>query len=235
MKHEKLIRAMSEIDEDLILEAHEERRAATIWIRYGAIAACLLLAVLIVPQILQNSGRDFFPVSKDEVDMEVNGIFNGASAEASGEKEYPKWDRDENVPEEPVDASSGSIQSGVQDGEINNEALIAQIKESELTKLLDEQGGAYSLETVIENEYGKVMFTNRSKSTVTVKATLLKDVELSVFSATSGVWRLTVNGETVEAFPNKAGVYEIVIDFSNDASLNLIYVGGFGVFSIGAE
>ena len=42
MKNEVLIRAMGEIDEDLILEAHEApKRAKTLWIRWGAVAACL--------------------------------------------------------------------------------------------------------------------------------------------------------------------------------------------------
>lgn len=230
MKHEKLMRAMSEIDEDLILEAHEERRATTLWIRFAACAACFAILVLIAPR-LARFAEDSIAVG--EADKEADGILAGMSPEASGEEEVPQYGLDEN--ENAQDASSDVSSESLQNGEISKDTLTAQIKELELTKALCEQGEAYPLGTVIENEYGKVMFTNRSKSTVTMKVTLLADMKLSVFSATSGVWRLTVNGEEAEAFPDKAGVYEIVIDLSNDASLDLIYVVKFGVFSIGAE
>lgn len=217
MKHEKLMRAMSEIDEDLILEAHEERRVLPLWIRYGAIAACLLLVVLIVPQVMQNGGMDFLPTAKDEVEMDAATNMGGLAPSESfkDNMESPSYSLEDN------EEKDGFFEEP------------EEVSRAEIIKLaLQEQGKAYSCDEVVENEYGKVMFTNRSKSTVTMKVTLLKDLDLSVFSATSGVWRLTVNGETAEEFPDKAGVYEIIVDFSGDKSLDMIYVVDFGVFSL---
>lgn len=228
MKNEKLMRAMSEIDEDLILEAHAERRVIPFWTRLGAIAACLLLVVLLVPQMLQNGGVDVFPTAKDEVEMDAE----------MNSPEIPDKSESYNGAAEDVTLES-SVQNPAEmekdDGSFVYGDLLLEIRESRIQTALSEQGNAYSLGTTVENEYGKVTFTDRSKSTVTMKVSLRKDFTLSVFSATSGTWRLTVNGEAAEKFPDKAGEYEIVIDFSNDKSLELIYAVDFGVFSIGAE
>lgn len=56
MKNEKLMRAMGEIDEDLILEAREERRPRPKWIRWSALAACLALVMLCSPVLISVFG-----------------------------------------------------------------------------------------------------------------------------------------------------------------------------------
>ncbi len=216
MKNETLIRAMGEIDEDLILEAHEvPKRAKTLWIRYGAIAACLLMAVLIVPRMIENGGADFFPGSmeKAEVDMEMmspetadkNGMYDGVADDISGAIAPPT----------------------------EEDAAESVLSTSEMIQLaLKEQGGAYPVGTTIENKHGSVVLTDRWGETIAMCVTLLRNERLSIYSATSGIWKLTVNGESVEKLPDRAGAYEIVIDFSGDPTLDMIFIENFGVFSI---
>ena len=216
MKNEVLMRAMSEIDEDLILEAHEApKRAKTLWIRWGAAAACLLMAVLLVPRVVENGGADFFPAAKEEADMELmspetadkNEMYDGASDDVSGTITTPA---EEDVEEE--------------------EEVLSM---SEMMKLaLKEQGGAYPIGTTIENKHGSVVLTDRWGETIAMRVTLLRNERLSIYSATSGIWKLTVNGESVEKLPDRVGAYEIVIDFSGDPTLDMIFIENFGVFSI---
>lgn len=216
MKNEVLMRAMSEIDEDLILEAHEApKRAKTLWIRWGAAAACLLMAVLLVPRVVENGGADFFPGSleKAEADMELmspetadkNEMYDGASDDVSGSIIPPT---EEDVEEEVL--STGEM----------------------IRLALAEQGGAYPIGITIENKHGSVVLTERVGSTVTLRVTLSRNEPLAIYSATSGVWCFTVNGETVEKLPDRAGTYEIVLDFSGDPTLDMIFIENFGVFSI---
>lgn len=228
MKHEKLMRAMSEIDEDLILEAHEERRVLPLWIRYGAIAACLLLAVLIVPQVVQNGGMDFLPIAKEEAEMDAATNMGGfaPSENFKDDIESPSYGFNEDMGCEIEDASSDKTVG------VDEDLLIAQLKAQIINQALDKQGGAYPIGTTIENKHGSVVLTDRWGETIAVRVILLEDEPLSIYSATSGVWRLTVNGEAVEKLPDRAGTYEIVIDFSGDRSLDMIFIEGFGVFSI---
>ena len=215
MKNEALMRAIGEIDEDLILEAHEVPRVKTPWLRFGAIAACLMLAILIVPRMMGNVGTDFFPGSmeKTEADMEMmspevadkNGTYDGA-ADDIGSAIAPPAEED---------------------------AAESVLSTSEMIQLaLKEQGGAYPISTAVENKHGSVVLTDRVGETVAMHVTLLRNEQLSIYSATSGVWQITVNGESADTFPDRAGAYEIVIDFSGDPSLDMIFIENFGVFSI---
>lgn len=214
MKNEVLIRAMGEIDEDLILEAHEApKRAKTLWIRWGAAAACLLMAVLVVPRVVENGGADFFPAAKEEADMELmspetadkNEMYDGASDDVSGTITTPT---EEDVEEEVL--STGEM----------------------IQLALAEQGGAYPIGTTIENKHGSVVLTDRWGETIAMRVTLSRNEPLAICSATAGVWRLTVNGEATEQLPDRVGAYEIVIDFSGDPTLDMIFIENFGVFSI---
>lgn len=214
MKNEVLIRAMGEIDEDLILEAHEApKRAKTLWIRWGAAAACLLMAVLVVPRVVENGGADFFPAAKEEADMELmspetadkNEMYDGASDDVSGTITTPT---EEDVEEEVL--STGEM----------------------IQLALAEQGGAYPIGTTIENKHGSVVLTDRWGETIAMRVTLSRNEPLAIYSATAGVWRLTVNGEATEQLPDRVGAYEIVIDFSGDPTLDMIFIENFGVFSI---
>lgn len=214
MKNEVLIRAMGEIDEDLILEAHEApKRAKTLWIRWGAAAACLLMAVLLVPRVVENGGADFFPAAKEEADMELmspetadkNEMYDGASDDVSGTITTPT---EEDVEEEVL--STGEM----------------------IQLALAEQGGAYPIGTTIENKHGSVVLTDRWGETIAMRVTLSRNEPLAICSATAGVWRLTVNGEATEQLPDRVGAYEIVIDFSGDPTLDMIFIENFGVFSI---
>ena len=76
------------------------------------------------------------------------------------------------------------------------------------------------------------MLTDRWGETIAMRVTLLRNERLSIYSATSGIWKLTVNGESVEKLPDRVGAYEIVIDFSGDPTLDMIFIENFGVFSI---
>lgn len=245
MKHEKLMRAMGEIDEDLILEAHEERRAKTIWIRFAASAACFALLVLIAPRAVKIA-EDSFGAGEAEMDAELpqtSDRYNGTLDDLLDENENAEIANpmengtpgDENAKGDTVteqDAATSTLaalQEALKNCEIDNEALLEQLEK------LDEKDGGYPLDAVIENEYGTVTFTDRTATTVTMQVTLLSDMELSVYSVTSGTWTLCVNGEATETFPDKAGTYEILIDFSGDPNLNMIFVGKFGVFSIDVE
>lgn len=214
MKNEVLIRAMGEIDEDLILEAHEApKRAKTLWIRWGAAAACLLMAVLVVPRVVENGGADFFPAAKEEADMELmspetadkNEMYDGASDDVSGTITTPT---EEDVEEEVL--STGEM----------------------IQLALAEQGGAYPIGTTIENKHGSVVLTDRWGETIAMRVTLSRNEPLAICSATAGVWRLTVNGEATEQLPDRVGAYGIVIDFSGDPTLDMIFIENFGVFSI---
>jgi hypothetical protein len=97
---------------------------------------------------------------------------------------------------------------------------------------LAEQGGAYPIGTTIENKHGSVVLTDRWGETIAMRVTLSRNEPLAIYSATAGVWRLTVNGEATEQLPDRVGAYEIVIDFSGDPSLDMIFIENFGVFSI---
>ena len=104
---------------------------------------------------------------------------------------------------------------------------------SEMIQLaLKKQGGAYPIGTAIENKHGSVVLADRVGDTIAMRVILSRNEQLAIYSATSGVWKLTVNGEAVEKLPDRAGTYEIVIDFSGDPTLDMIFIENFGVFSV---
>lgn len=213
MKHEKLMRAMGEIDEDLILEAHEApRRAKTIWIRFAACAACFALLVIAVPRVVEMTDG---AMSRVEADMEFD-IF-GDAAEKNDCIEAPSLDME--ADKNPVPSDESTLTNGAAD-------------EFRL-QLLQAQGGvAYPIGTTIENKHGSVVLTDRWGETIAMRVTLSRNEPLVIYSATAGVWRLTINGEAAETFPDRVGAYEIVIDFSGDPTLDMIFIENFGVFSI---
>ena len=218
MKHEKLMRAMGEIDEDLILEAHEvPKRAKTVWIRWAACAACFALLVIAVPRVVEMTDG---AMSRVEADMEFD-IF-GDAAEKADCIEAPGLDEidgeADNVAGVPTEnANTGSVPS-------TSEMLLLA---------LEMQGGvAYPIGTTVETKHGSVVLTDRVGETVAMRVTLSRNEQLVIYSATAGVWRLTINGESTETLPDRAGTYEIVLDFSGDPTLDMIFIENFGVFSI---
>ena len=222
MKYEKLMRAIGEIDEDLIAEAHEEKRAKLIWVRFAACAACVALVAFAVPNVLDMMGAGA-AMEMDQIEAPLENM----------EALSPETDRNFALEETPSSSADSKVEAEW-DKELSDMGQAApDVAEGVKMQLaLDEQNGlAYPLGVSVEKEYGKVMFTNRSKSTVTMKLSLLRDYGVKVYSVSSGVWSLTVNGEKAEDFPNKAGVYEIVIDVSRDNPPDMVFVEGFGMFS----
>ena len=218
MKHEKLMRAMGEIDEDLILEAHEvPKRAKTVWIRWAACAACFALLVIAVPRVIDMTDG----AVGMEADAENRLEIFGSAAEKADAIEMPGLDEMEeadNVASAPTE-------------DVGTESVLST---SEMIQLaLKMQGGvAYPMGTTVETKHGSVVLTERVGETISMCVTLSRNEQLSIYSATSGVWKLTVNGEAVEKFPDRAGTYEIVLDFGGDPSLDMIFIENFGVFSI---
>lgn len=232
MKHEKLVRAMGEIDEDLILEAHEPpKRAKTLWIRMAACAACVALLIVAAPRLVRYATE-----AGSVFDAEMDAFQGNVAPSEKGDGEF---NGTLEAPE--IDASAGKDQITEEDEAVNAPQTggLPETNEAHEVAVLIQlgllhQGGAYTFGQTVENEYGSAALVDRVGSTVSLRVTLLQDQSFSIGSATSGIWRLTVNGEKAEKFPDKAGTYEIVIDFSDDKTLDLIYVEHFGVFSVEA-
>lgn len=222
MKYEKLMRAIGEIDEDLIAEAREEKRAKLIWVRFAACAACFALIVVAVPHLMDMMGAGA-AMEMDQVEAPMENM--GALS--------PETDRNVALEETPSSSADSKDEAEWDENLSDKEQAAPEVAEGIKIQLaLNEQNGlAYPLGVSVEKEYGKVMFTDRSKSTVTMKLSLLRDYPVAVYAVSSGVWSLTVNGEKAEAFPHKAGTYEIVIDVSRDNPPDMVFVEGFGVFS----
>ena len=176
-------------------------------------AACLALLVLALPFLMND--LDMISGAGEKVEMDnvadAEPEMNGDAGGMKDEMEAPAEMETEN--------------ESVSDEETFPTAAAIKLA-------LREQGGAYPLGTLIENQHGTVMLSERTEFSVTIKVTLLADMPLSVISATSGTWHLTVNGKAATAFPSAAGTYEIVLDFSGDQSLDLLFIEGFGVFAL---
>ena len=175
-------------------------------------AACLALLVLALPFLMND--LDMISGAGEKVEMD-----NVADAE-------PEMNGDAGGMKDEMEAPA--------EMETENESVSVETTTaaSAIKLALREQGGAYPFGTMIENQHGTVMLSERTEFSVTIKVTLLADMPLSVISATSGTWHLTVNGKAATAFPSAAGTYEIVLDFSGDQSLDLLFIEGFGVFAL---
>ena len=127
--------------------------------------------------------------------MEKLAIFGGERTVKDAPKELFAWPI---ITEEDEAANAPQTGGLPETNEAHEVALLIQLG-------LLHQGGAYTFGQTVENEYGSAALVDRVGSTVSLRVTLLQDQSFSIGSATSGVWRLTVNGEKAEKFPTRRG------------------------------
>ena len=256
MKHEKMMRAIGEIDDQLVKEAREKQRAKQIWIRFAACAACVALIGLAVPTVLKmvgaGSAAEMDQVEAPENMGQLAGKEDGGtdvSAETSAGVtdevgKTPAEDPSQEAPA-PETETPAKDQTAENDATVETDAPVEAEKEDSaerdaeaaeiemsLELLVMLQGGAHPMGATIEREHGKATVTERTETTVTLEVVLLKDMELSVVAPYSYRWGLTVNGVAADSFPNKADSYTIEIDISKTADITMILVERFGVFSV---
>ena len=199
MKNEKLMRAMSEIDEDLILEARTPRKVKVKWARWSALAACLAFLMVVTPVYLFmiNGGASmeadavFQPSGKDEADLSLpevpaEGIYDASLDE---KLEY-----------------SDIIQSI--DGEKNGKPSDYRYSVGEA---VTEKG--QSIDFCAADESSLSFYVKKSTDEPLLVLVQITDAEGKIQITASpdeiSYLSLTVNGELCEELPDKAGRYDI--------------------------
>lgn len=218
MKNEKLIRAMSEIDDDLIAEAHENKKPRILWVRWSALAACLAVVILCVPALLHGLGG----VSKAEMDAATVG--------------------DKDLYYSPIENSAAEdVKQGVH-GNISYEGVLDEIKDA-IDGFMNGSGSNEKAEEI--PECGEPLYSYTVGQTaqacgMTVAYVSADEISISFhvkktddrpfvlrITAEDGTgartvlteedseyFAITVNGEKVETLPDKAGEYDVTVDFS---------------------
>lgn len=200
MKNEKLMRAMSEIDEDLILEARAPRKVKVKWARWSALAACLAFLMVVTPVCL----------------FMING---GASMEADAV--FQPSGKDEANSSLPEKVPAEGIYDASLDGKLEYSDIIQSIDGEENEKPSDYR---YSVgETVTEkgqsidfraaNESSFSFYVKKSTDEPLLVLVQITDAEGKIQITASpdeiSYLSLTVNGEPCEDLPDKAGRYDI--------------------------
>lgn len=219
MKNEKLIRAMGEIDEDLILEAHESKKPRMLWMRWSALAACLAVVILCLPGLLHGL------TGASKADMEMDMVGQDLYYSATGGNGVPA---EATKDELQSDISMNGYTDGIKDI-IQN--LINGGASSEKAEEMPECGESLYCYRVGETAqvYGMtVQYVSADESSITLAVNKTNDTPLvlsvtamdenssrSVSTEKDGEYfAMTVNGERVKTLPHEAGDYDITVDFS---------------------
>ena len=244
MKNEKLMRAIGEIDEDLIAEAHETQRPRVRWARWSALAAGLVLLVVASPLLgmilvggFANGG------AMAEMDAVMEDIYMGGQAPAENvDKIYSATDKSN---------GAGYIVGDLAGGIDNSEAETPSKEDSaemigicHVGKTLRTDGMALTNMGV----EGAVYQMNVKKSDdrpLVLKAMVIRVDGSTVQTFSSDgegkkYFAFTVNGEKEETLPCTAGAYDITADLSalfalyGEENAILVLVDGVG-FLVGGE
>ncbi len=147
MKNERLYEAIGNIGDDYIRSAHAKRsKAPSVWIRWGAVAACLCLMVTVVTVLVQR----MTPSSFSEFGLVVNPLGHRMSVDVDAKIEYYINDKQETVPTEEWDRLTEGFHANIG---ISYDAFLSLVPEY-LRKDMDfytlstpdgSEGGAYVL------------------------------------------------------------------------------------------
>lgn len=220
MKNEKLIRAMGEIDEDLILEAHESKKPRMLWMRWSALAACLVVVILCLPGLLHG----LTGASKADMEMDMVGHDpyysatggNAISAEATKDELQSGISMNGNT-----DGIKDIIQNLINGGASDEKA--EEMPECDEPLLycyrVGETAQVYGMtvQYISADESSITLAVNKTDDTPLVLTVTAMDEKSSrtVSTEKNGEYfAMTVNGERVKALPHKAGDYDITVDFS---------------------
>ena len=228
-KNEKLMRAMGEIDEDLIEEALEVRRPRNRWVRWSALAACLAFLMICTPILLPLLRVVGAGGAKEEFDedycysAEVGEDNRLETIQSMSDKsENADWfgellDQLENanskVEEPDMELSDGKKEEDPSGKEDERFAAVEDKSDSTDTVRL----GVATAETV------KLYFKKSDREAVEVTVYLARRGErteerrLSTDGTGEGLAdsvHIFVDGEPADRLPSEPGEYEIVLDFS---------------------
>lgn len=227
MKNEKLMRAMGEIDEDLILEAREVRKPRVHWVRWSALAACLAFLMLCTPVlfvILDGMGS-----GKEEMEGDCEIYYSEEDSNSKNSKPLSEGKTDGSLGFDDVkeSASADQIQDALE--ESDDEELLEKIKKLQ-EKLEDGEGMAqYHVGDTVRTDKASVVYVSSDASSVSlhikkntddplVFSVIVYDAEEAWTVSTEGedrdAFSVTVNGEKVNELPDEAGVYDITVDLS---------------------
>lgn len=233
MKNEKLMRAMGEIDEDLILEAHEVKKPRNRWVRWSALAACLALMMLCTPVLVLLFGA---MGGAKEADMKAetdNECYY--SAEDCGERVTALEGKADSAISAIEDIKEELAQAGLQDADEANKALLEQLEklQEELAQNSEKlEEAAYHVGDTVRTDGVTLVYLSADDTSVSFHITKTTNDPLSVSVGVFGVdstedsWlastdgegceylSVTVNGEKASGLPGAAGAYDITVDLS---------------------
>jgi len=238
MKNEKLMRAIGQIDEDLILEARQAVRPRRKYVRWAALAACLALVLLASPVVLLGT-MGAGGAAKEEADMEME-------VDNCSKYEGENW-LDE-IFNTVISSSSSQLQPPNAEGMFSEDGKAFDSAETpDIIPLVYPKGNA------VERPEGTLILTEMTDSTVRFRwiakteCSLIikpflrcKDPNKGYGYQDSMLPPLTVvyvNGVRAHELPQAPGEYDIVLDFTkvleaHDLILvRYIGVNGFGLFS----
>lgn len=221
MKNEKLMRAMGEIDEDLILEAREARKPRVHWVRWSALAACLAFLMLCTPVLLVIQDG----MGSQKAEMEAGNQVNLSDrVQDLEDKTHGSLGLDD------VKEATDQIHDSL--AEYDKEELLEMIKELQ-EKLKEENGTAqYRVGDTVRTDRAALVYQAADATSVSfyIKKTTNDPLVLLVgvyrvgeedslwVVSTDGEYRdylsFTVNGETVTELPSETGGYDITVDLS---------------------
>ena len=226
-KNEKLMRAMSEIDDDLIAEAREYRHSRSRWVRWSALAACLALVMLCVPMILQSLTVIGGLSSKSEADMNdgmSEGMQNGEETEADAEAD---WESSAGVDSELSDDTiAGPGYDTIYDPVYEEiSALYSKtdwvpLNEEEVTLSVGQGARNKKRILIYESSTGdciRLLYSSIDFVPMTVSVTVNSADGKKVITGDGDnrEWiKISVNGFEADDLPQDEGNFEIVIDLS---------------------
>ena len=244
MKNEKLMRAMGEIDEDLIAEAHEQKKPRVYWARWSALAAGLVLLVVSFPllgMILMGGLAAGGAMVEMDAVMEDIAMGGRAPAEKSEDNIYSA---------DLENGGAGSVIEGVFDDMESPEVEGSSREEPTDVIGICHVGITIRAEGMALTNMGidgAVYRMNVKKSDdrpLVLKVIIVrKDGAATKTFSSDGegknYFSFTVNGENADALPCEAGAYDIVADLSQifdlfgEENAVLVLVDGIGFLSGG--
>ena len=218
MKNEKLMRAMSEIDEDLIAEAHETQRPRVRWARWSALAASLVLLVVASPLLgmilvggFANGG------AMAEMDAVMEDIYMGGQAPAENvDKIYSATDES---------SGAGYIVGELEGGIDNSEAETPSKEDSaemigicHVGKTIQTDGMTLT-NMGVEGAVYRMNVKKWDDRPLVIKVAVIRGEEsaMPTFSTDGSgkeYFSFTVNGKAVEVLPDNAGEYDITVNLT---------------------
>ena len=224
MKNEKLMRAIGEIDEDLIAEAHETVKPRKRWVRWSAMAAGFALLIACVPLLMMALGGHLAFDAAPEMEMATGGdlYYSGvadSSVSAGGLKDALDWNTDHEMIKDIVGSFQGEANSPAEEKAEEAPEYGEPVHSCRVGETVRVEGLAVQYLSANETSMDLHIKKNDNVPLVISITVLSSDGETeSAWLASSDrdgeYFAFAVNGEKTETLPSEGGAYDITVDFS---------------------